>query len=78
MNEVEPVTDNDKRKLIGELPFSSSLSLQVVEVTLLVNALDFSDLTSSGCSLNIFEMDLWILTQVDDRTQVVVETWETT
>jgi hypothetical protein len=80
VNEVEPLTDDDERKLIGEFHFLEEVLdfLGVIEVTLPENALDFSDLTSSSCSLDIFEMDLWIFAQVDDRTQVVVvETWAT-
>jgi hypothetical protein len=79
VNEVEPLTDNDERKLIGELRFLEEVLdfLGVIEVTLPAEALDFSNLTSSSCSLDIFEMDLWILAQVDDGTQVVVETWVT-
>ena len=79
MNEVEPLTDNDERKLIRELRFLEEVLdfLGVIEVTLPAEALDFSNLTSSSCSLDIFEMDLWILAQVDDGTQVVVETWVT-
>jgi hypothetical protein len=80
VNEVEPLTDNYGWKLIGELRFLEEFLdfLGVIEVTLPANTLDFSDLTSSSCSLDIFEMDLRILAQVDDRTQVVVvETWAT-
>ena len=79
MNGVEPITGNGGRELIDVLHFLEEVLdfLGVIEVTLPADALDFSNLTSSSCSLDIFKMDLWILAQVDDGTQVVVETWAT-
>jgi hypothetical protein len=65
---VKLVTDNDEQKLIEEFHF-------------LEEVLDFSELLSqqrcsrsgSSCSLDIFEMDLWILAQVDLEVLVNVD-----
>jgi hypothetical protein len=76
MNEIEPVADDDERKLVRELRLLEEILdfLGVIKVALPANALDFSNLTCPSGGLNIFEMDLWILAQVDDRTEVVIET----
>jgi hypothetical protein len=77
MNEVEPVTNDDKRKLVREFSLLEEILdfFWVIEIALTTNALDFSNLTSASGGLGILEMDLWIFAQVDDRTKVVIETW---
>ena len=35
---------------------------------------NFSNLTSVSSGLDILEVDLWILTEVDNRTKVVIQT----
>jgi hypothetical protein len=76
MNKVELVADDDERKLVRKLRlFEEVLDfLGVIEVALPANALDLSDLTGASGGLDILEMNLWILTQVDNRTEVVIET----
>ena len=77
MNEVEPVADNDERKLIRELRLLEEVLdfLRIVEIALSANALDFPDLPCAGCGLDILEMHLWVLAEVDNRAEVVVETF---
>ena len=78
MHEVESVADDDERELIRELGFLEKVLdlLRVVEVALSAEAFDFSDLTSSGCGLDVLEVHLGILAEVDDRAKVVVKTFE--
>lgn len=77
MDEVEPVTDNDERKLVGKLGLLEEVLnfLGVVRIRLATDTLNLTDLASTGSGLDVLEVDLWILAKVDDRTEVVVETW---
>ncbi len=78
MDEVETVADDDKRQLVRELGFLEEVLdlLGVVVVGLSADALDFSDLTSASSGLNVFEVHLGVGREVDDGTEVVVETLE--
>ena len=68
VNKVESVADDDERELIGQLSLLEEVLdlLGVVEVTLPTDTLDFTDLTSTNGSLNVLEVNLWILAEVDD------------
>jgi len=70
MNKVEPIADNDERKLVREFRLLKEVLdfLGIIEVALSANALDFSNLTGTSDGLNIFEVNLWILAEVDDRS----------
>jgi hypothetical protein len=75
MNKVEPIADNDERKLVREFHlFKEVLDfLRAMEVTLSTNAFDFPNLTSASGGLDILEMDFRILAEVDDRLEVIVK-----
>jgi len=79
MNKVKPIADNDERKLVREFRLLKEVLdfLGIIEVALSANALDFSNLTGTSGGLNIFEVNLWILAEVDDRSEVIVETCST-
>jgi hypothetical protein len=76
MDHVETVTDNDERKLIRHLGFLEEVLnlFGIVVVALSADPLDLSNLTGSGSGLDVLEMDLLVLTEVDDRSKVVVKT----
>jgi hypothetical protein len=78
MHEVEPIADNDERKLVLELGLLEEILdlLRVVIVALSTDALHFSDLVGAGGGLNVLEVNLGILAKVYDGSKVVVETWE--
>lgn len=75
VHKVEAIADNDKRKLVGEFGLFEEVFdfLRVVEVALAAETLHFADLASTGCGLDIFEVDLGVLAQVHDRTKEVVQ-----
>ena len=77
VNEVEAVADDDKGQLVRELGLLEEVLnfLWVVEVTLPTNALNFADLASACCCLNVLKVDLRILAKVDDRAEVIVEAY---
>ena len=76
MHEVEPIADDDKRKLVLEFGLFEEILdfLRVVVVALSAYTLDLSDLVSTRGSLDVLEVDFGILAKVDDRSKVVVET----
>jgi len=76
VDHVESVTDNDQRKLIRHLGFLQEVLdlLGIVVVALSANTLDLSNLTGSGGGLDVLEVDLLVLTEVDDRSKIVVKT----
>ena len=76
MHEVEPIADDDKRKLVLEFGLLEEILdfLRVVVVALSAYALDLSNLVSTCGSLDVLEVDFGILAKVDDRSKVVVET----
>jgi len=75
MNEVEPIADNDKGKLVRGFHFFEEVLdfLRVIEVTLSANTLDFPNLTSASGGLDILEMNFRILAEVHNRPEVIVE-----
>ena len=78
VHKIKPIADDDERELVLEFGLLEEILdfLWVVVVALSANALDLSDLVrASGC-LNVLEVDFGVLAKVDDRTEVVVETWE--
>jgi hypothetical protein len=76
MNEVEPVADNNERKLVRELRLLEEVLnfLGIVKIALSANALNFPNLTSASCGLDILKVDFLVLAEVDDGAKVVVET----
>jgi len=49
--------------------------LRVIMVTLATDTLDLSNLACTYHSLDVLEVDLWVLTEVDNRPKIVVETY---
>lgn len=78
MHEAESVADDNERKLIWQLRlFEEVLDLlRVVVVALPADPLDLADLSCPSSSLNILELDFRIGRHVDNRTEIVVETFE--
>ena len=76
MYKVEPIADDDERKLVLEFSLLEEILdfLRVVVIALSADALDLSNLVGTGGSLDVLEMDLGVLTKVDDGPKVVVET----
>lgn len=60
MDKVEPITDNDERQRVWRFSLFEELLrfLRAITVTLSADALDFTDLTCAGCSLDVVEVDL--------------------
>lgn len=75
MDEVEVIADNDEWELVRELGFFEEILdlLRIVKVTFLADSLHFANLASASGSLNVFEVNLGIFTEVDNRAKVVVE-----
>lgn len=75
MDKAEAVADDDQGQLVRKLRLLEEVLdfLWVVEVALAADALDFADLPSARRCLNVLEVNFGILTQVDDRTEVVVQ-----
>ena len=78
MHKVEPIADNDERKLVLEFCLLEEILdfLRIVVVALSTNAFDLPNLIGAGGSLDVLEVDFGILAKVDDRSKVVVETLE--
>jgi len=78
VHKVEPIADNDKRKLVLKFGLLEEVLdfLRVVVVALSADALDLADLVRASCRLDVLEMDLRVLAKVDDRSKIIVETWE--
>ena len=76
MHKVEPIADDDERELVLEFGLLEEVLdfLRVVVVALSADALDLSDLVCASGRLDVFEVDFGVLTKVNDRTEVVVET----
>jgi hypothetical protein len=79
VHEVEAIANNDKWELIREFGLLEEILdfLGVVEVALPTDALHFTDLASPGSSLDVFEVNLGILAEVDNRTKIVIEAYQT-
>lgn len=73
MNKVKSVTDNNQGQLIGQFGLLQEVldTLCVIAVALTTNSLHFLDLSRfTGC-LDVLEMYIWILTEVNNRSQEV-------
>lgn len=76
MNKVKSVTDNNQGQLIGQFGLLQEVldTLWVIAVALTTNSLHFLDLSRFTGSLDVLEMYIWILTEVNNRSQEVEET----
>jgi hypothetical protein len=76
MHEIEPVADDDERKLVLKFGFLEEVLdfLRVVVVALSADTFDLSDLVRAGGRLDVLEVDLGVLAKVDNRSKIVVET----
>jgi len=76
VNKVEPIADDNKRKLVLEFSLLEEVLdlLRVVVVALSANTFDFSNLVGACGCLNILEVDFGVLAKVDDRSEIIVET----
>jgi len=76
VHEVEPVADDDKRKLVLKFGLLEEVLdfLRVVVVTLSANTLDLADLVRAGGRLDVLEVDFGVLAKVDDGAEIVIET----
>lgn len=73
MNKVKSVTDNNQGQLIGQFGLLQEVldTLWVIAVALTTNSLHFLDLSRFTGSLDVLEMYIWILTEVNNRSQEV-------
>ena len=78
MHEVEPVAHDDERKLVLELDLLEEVPglLRVIVIRLAADALYLTDLTRARRSLDVLEVDFRVRTEVDDRAEVVIKTFE--
>jgi hypothetical protein len=78
MDKVETIANNNERELVGQLGLLQEVLnlLRIVVVALSADTFNFSDLTGSRCSLDVLEVNLRVSAEVDDGSQVVVETLE--
>ena len=76
MHKVEPIADNDKRKLVLKFGLLEEVLdfLRVVVVALAANTFDLSDLVGAGGRLDVLEVDFGVLAKVDDRSEIIIET----
>lgn len=77
MYKVKSVADNDKRELVVETGFLEEVLdlLGVVKVGLSADTLDLADLAGTGSSLNVLEVNLGVFAEVDNGTEIVVQTY---
>ena len=75
MDEVEAVADNDQWQLLGQLSLLQEvLDLLWVEVSVVAaNTLHLVELLHLGRGLNVLEYDIWLLADVDDAAEIIVE-----
>lgn len=73
MNKVKSVTDNNQGQLIGQFGLLQEVldTLWVIAVALTTNSLHFLDLSRFTGSLDVLKMYIWILTEVNNRSQEV-------
>lgn len=73
MNKVKSVTDNNQGQLIGQFGLLQEVldMLWVIAVALTTNSLHFLDLSRFTGSLDVLKMYIWILTEVNNRSQEV-------
>lgn len=77
MHEVESIANDDQWELVGQLGLLKEILdlLWVVKVTFTTDSLDLSNLASTASGLNVLEMHLGVLTEIDDRSEIVIKTW---
>jgi len=68
VDKVETITDNDEWELIGELGLLEEVLdlLQIIEVTFSANVFALTNLAGASGSLDVFKVNLRILTEVDN------------
>jgi hypothetical protein len=78
MHEVKAVANNDKWELVRKLCLLQEVFdlFGIIVVGLPADAFNLANLTSPCSSLDILEVDLRIITQVYDRTEVIIKTFE--
>jgi hypothetical protein len=78
VNEVETIADNDEGKLVGKFGLLEEVLdlFGVIVIAFPANTLDLTDLSRAGGCLDILEVNLWILTKIDDRAKVVIQALE--
>lgn len=76
MHKVEPITDNDKRKLVLKFGLLEEVLdlLRIVVVALSANAFDLPDLVRAGGRLDVLEVDFGVLAKVDNGSEIIVKT----
>lgn len=76
VHKVEPITDNDKRKLVLKFGLLEEVLdlLRVVVVALSANAFDLPDLVRAGGRLDVLEVDFGVLAKVDNGSEIIVKT----
>jgi hypothetical protein len=74
VHEIETVADDDEGELISQLGFLQEVLdlLRIVVVGFPTNALDLTNLTSPRRGLDVLEVDLRVITEVDNRTEIVI------
>lgn len=75
MNKVKSIADDDQGKLVRKLLLLQKVfhAFRLVAAALAANALNFFDLVSFAGSLNVFEVNLGVLAEVDDRPQEIIK-----
>ena len=76
VHKIKPIADDDERELVLEFGLLEEVLdfLWVVVVALSADALNLSDLVRASGRLDVLEVDFGVLAEVDDGTEVVVET----
>jgi hypothetical protein len=76
VNHVETVTNDDEGQLVRHLGFLEEILdlLRIVVVALAADPFNLSNLASPGGGLNVLEVYLGIFAEVNDGTQIVVQT----
>jgi hypothetical protein len=76
VHEVEAVANDYEWKLICKLGLLQKILdlLGVIVIGLPTDAFDFTNLTRPCSSLDILEVDLWVIAQIDNRAKIIIET----
>lgn len=77
MYKIKSVADNNKRELVVETGLLEEVLdfFGIVKVGLSADTLDLTDLASTGSRLNVLEVNLGVFAEVDNGTEVVVQTF---
>ena len=78
MNEIESIANNNQGKLVRQSRFLQEILylLRVVVITLATDPFDFGELTTSTGGLDVLEMYVGVGGEIDDTTEVVVQSLE--